>query len=168
MYANVSDLALVVLIIYLVVAKSKDKVMPVKKLLFFSVLSLYFLYDSLTTHFTLNAVDMASVVGGLLVGAVIGYVVRMNAQIKSDKDQMLLLVKGSWTAVVMFSIILFTKVGIGYFMQTRPDVGMHFTTVQLMLVLIASLASGLPIGQSLIYLFKFQNAPSEPLEAPRK
>lgn len=168
MHANASNLALVVLIVYLVLSKSKDRVMPVKKLLFLPGLSLYFLYDSLTTHFTLNTVDMVSVAGGLLVGAAIGYVVRMGALIKSDKEQMLLLVKGSWTAVVMFSIILFTKIGIGYFMQTRPDVGMQFTTVQLMLVLVASLASGLPVGQSLIYFIKFQKASSEYLAAPRK
>lgn len=168
MHFTFNNLALAALIIYLIVAKSRDKVMPLKKLLFLPGLSLYFLYDSVATHFTLNTVDMASIAGGLLVGAAIGYVVRMGAQIKSDKEQMLLWVKGSWTAAAMFTIILASKVGIGYYMKIKPDVGMHYTTVQLLLILAASLASGLPVGQSLIYFVKFQNAPSEHLDAPRK
>lgn len=168
MQINFNTLALVVLICYLVFNRSQDKVMPLKKLLFLPGLSLYFLYDSLTTHFSLNATDMAVLAVGLLLGAGIGYGVMSAVQVRADKEQLLLFIKGSWTAAGMFVVILAAKIGIGYFMQINPYIGMQFSTVQLLLVLIASTASGLPAGQSLVYYSKYQAAASEHLEAPTK
>lgn len=167
MHLSLADLLLAAFIVWLVVNRaSQDRTMEVKKLLMLPLLSFYLLYSTLNAHFILNAVDIAVLGAGFVVGAGVSAALRCQAEVRSDKAQQLIRIAGNKTTVLMYAMILAIKVSVGYFMAQHPDAGSEFDLTQCLLLLASSVAFGLPTGQALIYFIKYQSAPHEALALP--
>ena len=169
MSLNFGDLLLAAFIVWLVITRaSQSKTIRIKKLLMLPLLSLYLLYSTLDKQFILNGADCIVLFVGFLSGCGISATLRKNAVVKGDKVQQLICISGSWMNVVIYALILGIKVGVGYFMSQHPDAGREFDLTQSILLLVSSLAFGLPTGQAIIYFMKFQRATHEPLCLPGK
>ena len=169
MNLDFGDLLLALLIAWIVVTRAtQDRTLQLRSLAMLPLLSLYLLYSTIAKQFILNGLDMAVLSTGFLGGCLISIALRKNAIVKSDKEQQLVCITGSWATVVILTLILAIKIGVGYYMSQHPDAGREFDLTQSLLLFASSVAFGLPTGQAGIYFLKYQRSPHEPLSLPAK
>ena len=145
----------------------RDNIMELKKLVILPILFLYLAYSMLTKHFMLAPNDFFTIVIGMVIGAIIGFMVSANTNIRADHEKNLICVAGSWVNLFVVLIIVAIKFGVGYEMSINPSLSHNIICKHIVLMLIAIVTS-IMIGRYLAYYIKYVNAASENLELPDK
>ena len=79
-HIDLGTILLIGLLAWLIYKRTvRDNTMKLKKLIILPILFLYLTYSMLTKHFVLVPTDFVTIIIGMVIGAVIGFKVSLNA-----------------------------------------------------------------------------------------
>ena len=94
---------MILAILYFVVIPSfKTRVFSVKKLIIMPAVFMYMNYESVHTNFHIHPSTYGIIILGLIVGILVGMLLRKNTLVRSDKTKLLIELSGSFFSLWMF------------------------------------------------------------------
>jgi len=115
---------------------------------------IYLLFIGIQRDFVLKQDSIYLIVGALILGIVIGVILRKNSVIQVDKTKGLIHVPGSYYALLTFCFIFVVHFMIGYLQSVAPEILKDADMAQ-MLIFSLALVSGMPAGQAICLFIKY-------------
>lgn len=155
---NTGTIIMIAAIIYFVVLPSfKDRVIPVKKLLIAPAMFMYMLDQAIHHNFNTAIQNNWLVIMGISIGIIAGILLRMNTEVKSDREQGLIWLPGTYVTLVTFLLIFSVHFIVGYFQSVNPLFLTQTSPGESILLFMMSLVSSLNIGSNGILFLKYLN-----------
>ena len=145
-------LMIIAIIIYVVIPSFKDRVIPIKKLIITPAIFMYLFYQTVNENLITNNWTIAL---GLIVGTVIGILMRSKTSIRSDKNQLLIWLPGNYFSLVIFSLIFSIHFVIGYLKSVNPSYLTHVSSGEQILLFLISCVSSITVGANGILYCKY-------------
>jgi hypothetical protein len=134
-------------IIFVVVPSFKDRAIPVKKLLIGPAIFVYLFYQSL----------------GVVLGIIIGYLLRRSAQVVAIPTEKKIVLKGSFFTLYVFIAIFAVHFIVGYLKAVYPAIFAHVNFLNQMLLLMLALSSCITIGSNGCLFLKYLSVQNKTL-----
>lgn len=141
---------------------SKPSVVPLWKMATMPVIFIWLSFHSLIYVIPYNVTTIGSLIFGLLIGGMIGWLLVYRHPISVDKEKKLLKLPGSWLTLNLILLIFTVKYYFGYELAVDPQRLYHFQFEVFMLI-VSALCTGLFIGRFGLYLYRFKTGPFETL-----
>lgn len=157
-------LMIAAIIFFVVVPSFNDRVIPVRKLIITPAIFMYLFYQSINENFIINNWIIAF---GLMTGIIIGILIRSKTIVKSDKNQQLIWLPGSYLSLVTFSLIFSVHFLIGYLQSVDPSYLKQTSSGEQLLLFIMSCVSSIALGANSLLLCKYLLSKSSELPYSR-
>jgi len=151
-------LMLAAILYFMILPTLKTGAFKVKKLIVTPLVFAYLNYDSIEKHFDLHAFGYFILALGLILGVAIGAFCRKNSAIRSDQQNELIEVTGSYFSLIMFFIIFAVHFIIGYVDAVYPGYLLQPSLYQETLMFLLTLVSCVPMGSNGMLYYKYHTA----------
>ena len=146
---------LLALLIYKGSMAIKGKMMNLKKLFIMPVVFVFLMGQKMSANPT-------AYLCFLVVGCFVGWLIYKNVRIKADKIKKLIFVPGSYIPLIIIIIAFFKGYYIGYETAVHPELVKTFWFA-FRVAAVSGIFSGLFIGRTAIYLYKYSKVEHEDL-----
>jgi len=146
------------IIVYLVLPSLKNRIVSVKRLLVMPAVFSYLLYQTITEDFSLNLHSEILLILGLIAGIVIGMSVKMQTEIKADRNEKLVWLPKTYFNLIMFLLIFSVHFVIGYLQVVDPLFFHQITMSSQILMFALAMVSSVMIGSNLCVYYKYLTA----------
>lgn len=142
----------------------QPKVVSIVKLgilpIFFTGLALH----TLIISFQITTLSILILGGGIFIGFLVGVLLTFDHHYKVDHKNLLILIPGNWTTLILILVIFSSKYYSGYMLSANPQIVHNFNFMLIMLSL-TGICTGLFIGRFTCYLYHFFTETSVNLKA---
>ncbi|MBX7147239.1 MAG: hypothetical protein K1X44_08020 [Alphaproteobacteria bacterium] len=139
---------------------SKTRITKLDRLFLLPVIFLFFSIHTLLSSVALTPFVIFLWVGGVMIGALIGWVYLYKQKISVDQKNRLLKLPGTWSILIIILGIFSTKYYFQYKLISNPAVATE-PIFQYSLLMISGIFVGFTVGRLLCGLYKFKTGPFE-------
>lgn len=136
---------------------TKTRVFAFKKLFILPSLFLAISINTLLTSFRLTPLTTTTYLITFILGTVGGWLLVRNVDLQFDHKQHLVKLPGTWTTLILISVIFSTKYYFGYSLTINPTLAQD-THFELMMLSVSGFCTGLFLGRLAGYLIRRKNA----------
>jgi len=147
------------IIILLILPSLKDRIVNIRRLIILPAVFMYMLYRTIAANFDLVQASYLAIIVGLLLGIIVGLLIRNNLQIKADKKKSLILIPGNYISLIIFILIFAVEFVAHYLLAATPGIKQASITQYLLLLILCGVSS-LTVGGNLSYFYKYWQAES--------
>lgn len=154
------------ILIYLIIVgikASKTRIVSLKKLFIIPLVFLIMSIETLISSFKIDLLNFSIWSLGILIGAIFGYIQTYRYKLKIDKENGLLEIPGTWSTLVIISVIFIAKYYISYELAVDPAI-INENVFEISALLVTGVCTGLFIGRLCCYLYRFQTENSVSLK----
>ena len=154
---------LLVYLIFIGIKARETGVVSIYKLAILPIIFLMMSIESMTSHFKIESLSIATWLISILIGAIIGILLVYKSKIRVDREKKLLELPGSWTTLILILAIFMAKYYCGYALSKDPGAVIN-TSTEILVLALSGICTGTFAGRMLIYLYRLYKEPSCTLE----
>jgi hypothetical protein len=151
---------IVAIILFVLLPSLKDRIIPVKKLAITPAIFMYLFYQNITQDFYLDLDSQIMLIVGVLFGVAAGIMLRINTRIKTDKNQKLIGLPGTYSNIIVFLLIFSVHFVMGYLQSVKPALFHVANATANFLIFMLAFSSSITVGASLCLFYKYYRAPA--------
>lgn len=155
---------LLVIIYFFIIPSFKTRIFSVKKLIIMPAIFMYMNYESVRKNFHIHSLTYWIIALGLIMGVVIGMLLRKNARIRSDKTKLLIELAGSFFSLWIFLIIFSVHFVIGYLQSVNPTYLLQPSIGEQIILFLLTCTSSMTIGANGMLFYKYMTMPHSDLQ----
>jgi hypothetical protein len=148
------------LLIYRGILAANGKMMNLKKLFIMPIVFLFLMGQKMSAN-------PAAFLGFLVVGCFIGWLIYKNIEIKADKEKKQIFIPGSYMPLILIIVAFSKGYFIGYTTAVHPELVKTFWFT-FGVATVSGIFSGMFIGRTAIYLYKYNKAEHQELPVDSK
>lgn len=147
------------ILIFAILPTLKNRIISVRKLLITPIIFLLLLCHALN-DFNLQITDIPLLLLSVIIGIVCGILLRRQTVVKTDKQNALIALQGSYQSLFIFLLLFSIHFIIGYITNVQPHYVATHQSIRDILLFSLTACSNLMIGGNLLLFFRYFNNPS--------
>lgn len=152
----ITIIIMVLAIFYFVIIPSfKTRVFSIKKLIIMPAVFMYLNYQSANQNFHIRISDYGIIALALIIGTLIGALLRKNTTVKSNIEKGLIELPGSYFSLIIFLAIFAVHFVIGYLQSVNPVYLLHKSGSEELLLFLLTASSSMTIGANAVLFYKY-------------
>jgi len=145
-------------LLYVGIKSSKDRVVSIIRTPIIGLVFLYLAASTIYKSFPDTGFIWGTFFLSLITGSFLGYLQVYKQDIKIDKAKKLIALPGTWSTIIILLIIFVGKYYIGYNHHEKPEMFQKLE-FQLLGLGIMGISSGLFVGKTINYFYRFFKGP---------